>query len=354
MTALAPAAPAPSVALDRPAPNARTIMHIMEGQADRLASCATKHLTPEKLIRMIGVQMQRVPKLGTCTPISVLECAMTLSELGLSPGVLGDAYLIPYSNTCTVIVGYRGLLKLARRSGHISTVQAEVVREGDEFQWRFGMDAALSHVPKADTKAKMTHAWAMAKFRDGSYQFVVLREAEINDIRKRSKAGNNGPWVTDTAEMWKKTALRRLCKMLPLTPEIEQQIAVADKTEFNFEDLGIPMGADVTQPTAGEIADQIGKRMDPGISDEVQHQAAEIAAKGGAGATDVEARREKLREQAEQLKAECSPENEGCAKDPADYSTVDGRKVCANHATSSAPSGDSLPGMAAPAGRRKR
>lgn len=250
-----PAVKTQSVALDKPAPNAKTIMDVMQGMADRLASVATKHLTPEKLLRMIGVQMQRVPKLGNCTIISVLDCAMTCSELGLAPGILGDVYLIPYNNVCTCIIGYRGLLKLVRRSGLISTIQAEVVREGDEFHWRLGMDAALHHEPKAGADAKLTHAWAMAKFRDGAFQFVVMRASEVEAIRQRSKAKSNGPWVTDTAEMWKKTALRRLCKMLPLTPEIEDAVAKVDSTEFAFEDLGMPMGQD--QPSAESIAGEV-------------------------------------------------------------------------------------------------
>ena len=320
--------PAQMVALDRPAPSAKSIMQIMEGQQERLAACATKHLTPEKLIRMIGVQMQRVPKLGHCTPISVLECAMTLSELGLSPGVLGDAYLIPYKETCTVIVGYRGLLKLARRSGEISTVQAEVVREGDEFQWRFGMDAALNHVPGPDIKGKMTHAWAMAKFRDGSFQFVVMRAVEVEEIRKRSKASGNGPWVTDTGEMWKKTALRRLCKMLPLTPEVEQAIAVADKTEFDFEDLGMLPPGERERPTAGSIADKLeGRTADEGGGDDDQTEPA--------GPPD-----------------ECSTANPECSQSLEDYSTDgDGKRRCAKHAQSGGESSTpdakdgALPGM---------
>jgi hypothetical protein len=98
-----------------------------------------------------------------------------------------------------------------------------------------------------------------------------------------------------------------------------------------------------------------------GIADEVQRQAAEIAAKGGAGATDVEARRETIRQQAEQLKSggapdECSTQNPGCSQDLSDYSTgPDGKRRCANHAqpasgaattsTEGKDASGSLPGM---------
>lgn len=300
--------PSQVIDLHRPAPNAKTIMQAMESPAvvERLKTAATKHLTPDKLLRMIGVQMARVPKLGNCTPISVLDCAMTCSELGLSPGVLGDIYLIPYSNVCTVIVGYRGMLKLARRSGEISTIQADVVRSGDQFDYRFGMDAKLDHKPSADPTAPITHAWAMAQFRDKSFQFVVMRASEVEAIRKRSRAGNNGPWVTDTAEMFKKTALRRLCKMLPLTPEVEEQIAAADRTEFNYDDLDV---IPPSQPGAAGIIAKLDAPAAPADGDECE----------GDDAADA-------------TPTACAPGNPGCSEDPADFSAgPDGVKHCANH-----------------------
>lgn len=345
---LAPRPAAQGIALDRPAPNAKSIMQVMEGMASRLASVATKHLTPEKLLKMIGVQMQRVPKLGNCTPISVLDCAMTCSELGLAPGVLGDAYLVPYKETCTLVIGYRGLLKLARRSGHLSTIQAEVVREGDEFQYRLGMEAALNHIPKSEDGAKMTHVWAMAKFRDGSFQFVVLRATEVEAIRKRSKAGNNGPWVTDTGEMWKKTALRRLCKMLPLTAEIEQAIATADKTEFNFEDLGIAIGGDPAgaalpeAPSATSIAADVNRQIKE-LDEAIEKQ-------GSAEGESRPATEDELKRKADayRLAHGCKPDLHGCAAEMC--GDVNGKPCCLNHMpstkeSSGQPAGDALPGM---------
>lgn len=229
----------------------RTMADLLMSKKEAMAAVATRHLSPEKLIKIVGVTMSRVPKLAQCTPLSTLSAVMTCAELGLAPSTLGTAYLIPYENRknntveCQLIVGYRGLIELARRSGFITTIQAEVVREGDAFDLEYGtVGAVFKHVPKSKADARIIGAWALARFKDEGHQFVYMTRDEIDAIRGRSRAGNNGPWVSDFGEMAKKTVLRRLCKLLPLTPEIEEQIAVADRTEFNFEQIAAdPIGA---------------------------------------------------------------------------------------------------------------
>lgn len=239
-----------------------TIGELLESKKGSLALVATRHLTPEKLIKIVGVMMSRVPKLGHCTPMSVLTCVMTCAELGLAPSTLGTAYLIPYENRkagtleCQLIIGYRGLMELARRSGFITTIQAEVVREGDVFELEYTTDGtAFKHTPKAGPEAKVIGVWALAKFRDEGHQFAYMTRAEIDSIRNRSKSGQNGPWVTDFGEMAKKTVLRRLCKYLPLTVEVEQAVADVDRTEFNFDQIA-------GEPVAGEDDDEPKTSMD--------------------------------------------------------------------------------------------
>jgi recombination protein RecT len=51
-----------------------------------------------------------------------------------------------------------------------------------------------------------------------------MTKDEVDAIRKRSRSGSSGPWVTDYGEMAKKTSLRRLCKLLPLSPEVAEHI----------------------------------------------------------------------------------------------------------------------------------
>ena len=243
----------PEMAALAPAQQAKAtkFRELLMSRVQSIAAVATRHLTAEKLVKIMGTAASRTPKLLDCTPQSILLSVMTLSELGLMPGTLGTAYLIPFNNKkkrpdgtwysemeCQLIIGYRGLITLARRSGEISTVMAEVVREGDVFEFEYGLDMKFRHVPKLDNaKARVTHVWAMATFRDGGKQFIVMTRGEVDAVREMSKAKDSGPWVDHPIEMAKKTAIRRLAKMLPLTPEVERQIEIADKTEFTFEQL---------------------------------------------------------------------------------------------------------------------
>ncbi|EKF2878464.1 recombinase RecT, partial [Escherichia coli] len=91
----------------------------------------------------------------------IVQC----SQLGLEPGsALGHAYLLPFGNkneksgkkNVQLIIGYRGMIDLARRSGQIASLSARVVREGDEFNFEFGLDEKLIHRPGENEDAPVT------------------------------------------------------------------------------------------------------------------------------------------------------------------------------------------------------
>ncbi len=212
---------------------AGTVKNLFEAARSRIEDVAPKHLSADRLMRVALMTISRTPRLAECTPHSLLNAFMTATQLGLEVGgVLGEAYLVPYKAEATFILGYRGMINLARRSGQIISIEAQVVREGDVFDFEYGLEMRFKHQPKAEIDAPITHAWALARFRDGGHQLDVMTIRDVEAIRKRSRAGTSGPWVTDFAEMAKKTVVRRLCKYLPLSPEIYDAIDASDKGEF--------------------------------------------------------------------------------------------------------------------------
>jgi recombination protein RecT len=211
----------------------------------KIAQSCTRHLTPDRLLRVACAAVSRQPKLADCTPASLYLALANCGQLGLEPNLLGSAYLVPFKRSikspdgkwssvmeAQFIPGYRGLIELARRSGEIQTISAHVVREKDDFSYAVGERPIHRPYLGEDDPGKMRLAWAIATFKDGGFQVEVMTRREIDSIRGRSKAKDDGPWVTDYEEMARKTVVRRLCKYLPLTIELAD--AVAADTAFEI------------------------------------------------------------------------------------------------------------------------
>lgn len=185
-----------------------------------------RHLT-DRIVKIAITSAAKTPKILECTRESVLMSIMQAAELGLEPGgALGEGYLVPYSvkgvQTCQFIPGYRGLISLARRSGQIVSIEAHIVREGDEFDFELGLEPRLVHKPSMidGDQGKIRAVYAVAKLVGGGIQYDFMVKSEIDAIRKRSKSGDYGPWSTDYGEMARKTVIRRLFKYLPVSVEM--------------------------------------------------------------------------------------------------------------------------------------
>jgi recombination protein RecT len=218
-----------------------TIRQHLEGDAfkNAVAAALPRHMTPDRFIRVALTAMNRIPKLKDCTQSSFLNSLLTLSSLGLEPDGR-RAHLIPYENRklgvteCQLIVDWKGLSELIYRSGVVSTLHADVVRQGDIFDYSMGVVA--KHVPhylRTDDKkpaeaGEVMAAYAMATMKDGAQKTEVMSKDEIEGIRRRSRAGQAGPWVSDWNEMAKKTVFRRLSKWLPLSPELRDAVEADD------------------------------------------------------------------------------------------------------------------------------
>lgn len=215
----------------------------------QLQQVAAAHMKPERMMRLMANAIRTTPKLGECDPMSLLGGLMTCAGLGLEPNtIMGHAYLIPFRNNkkgiteVQLVVGYKGLIDLARRSGHITSISANIHYSDDDlWEYEEGTEARLRHVPGAQEGDKL-HAYAIAKFRDGGHAYVVLPWAKVMKIRDGSQgwqtavrynATDKNPWKTHEDEMAKKTAIRALAKYLPLSVEFRDALTVdGGKADF--------------------------------------------------------------------------------------------------------------------------
>ena len=207
---------------------------LLEGKRDQLAQLVPKHLTVERLMKVAVGALMKSPNLQKCTPTSLMNCFIGAAEVGLEPGgVLGHAYLVPYGDTATLIIGYRGLIELMRRTGELASIRCVVVHEKDTFKLTEGIEQTIKHEPfLAGDAGPLKFVYCVAKLKDGSVQVELMTRHQIEEIRKRSRAGQSGPWVTDFEEMAKKTVLRRAAKYLPVASERFQKAIEIDDGDY--------------------------------------------------------------------------------------------------------------------------
>lgn len=202
------------------------VAHIkqMEGAVKRALPSV---MTPERFTRIAVSALSTTPKLAECNPMTFIGAMMTAAQLGLEPNTpLGQAYLIPYWNgkatrlECQFQLGYKGMIDLAFRSGQISSIQAHVVYENDTFEYSYGLDPALRHVPAITERGKPVSVYAVFKTKDGGFGFEVMSWTDAMAHGQRySKSYGSGPWQTNPEEMAKKTVLKKVLKYAPLASE---------------------------------------------------------------------------------------------------------------------------------------
>lgn len=225
----------------------QTLKAMLERMKPALAAVLPKHVTADRMLKVVLSATARQPKLLECSTTSIVRSVMQAGELGLEVGgLLGEAYLVPYNNKvedengrtrwekqAQCIPGYKGLIKLARQSGQIASIIAVVVYVEDKFRVLPAEDR-IEHEPdlKGDRNDEdIVAVYAIARFREGGQQIDYMTLAEVDKIRARSKSAESGPWVTDFAEMARKTVVRRLCKYLPLSAELAQAIELDNEHE---------------------------------------------------------------------------------------------------------------------------
>lgn len=220
---------------------------VLNAYKNEIARALPRHLNADNMARIALTCFRGTPKLAECQPMSVFACVIQASQLGLRPGVLGECYLIPFKDQCTLIIGYQGLLELVRRSGLVESIGAYLVHEKDEFDVTFGTDPGITHRPYFDgDPGAVKLGYAVAKLKGGGVHVEVMSKWEIDSIRDRSqnvqnarKYGKKTPWDTDYDEMARKTLLRRISKYLPKSNELAQALTLDDRAYRDTQHIAL-------------------------------------------------------------------------------------------------------------------
>ena len=223
-----------------------SLKNYLTSKTETLQKIAPKGVDINKVVSVALFEAAKNEKLRECSPSSVYLSLAKAVELNLvAGGALHRASLVPLWNKgkkcheAHLWIQYTGLIDLARRSGEISNIFARVVYVNEEFTHEFDLEngEVLRHRPEYDADVGDPRlAYAVCYFKDGSRQVEVMRKSEIEKIRDNSRAGSSGPWRDYTSEMWKKTVLRRLLKILPMTAEVKNVVNHDDDVQFGSVD----------------------------------------------------------------------------------------------------------------------
>ena len=218
----------------------QTIRQMLEKSKAQIVASLPVHLNVDRLMRLAMTAIQRNSRLLECSPISLIGAIIRASQLGLEINSdTNQAHLVPFRNAkknrteVQLMIGYKGLERLAIRTEQVKRIMARAVYKGDQFSYHYGLSPDLIHQPANGTN-ELTHVYAIAYMTDGTKEFLVMSKEEIETkARARSKSKDNGPWVTDYEDMCLKTVVRRLCKRLPnssdKTEPLHAAIALEEK-----------------------------------------------------------------------------------------------------------------------------
>jgi recombination protein RecT len=272
-----------------------TVKTFFESQKATLAAVLPKHVSPDRMLKIALGALRTTPKLMECTVESLMGAVVQCSQLGLEPNTpLGHAYLIPFEKKrkdgnqwvtdkveTQIVIGYKGLIDLARRSGQVISISAHAVHANDHFDYAFGLDEKLEHRPARSNRGPVTEFYAVAKLVGGGHAFDVMSAEDVNEIRdasqnyKFARDKSKTVWGQHYEEMGRKTVLRRLFKYLPVSIELASA-AVLDDVSASGRSQALDTVLDGDYITPSETDDDYSDSVDQStgeITDQRQQQA---------------------------------------------------------------------------------
>lgn len=251
------------------------IAYLLESKKGEIAKMLPKHLNAERLMKVAQIAATTTPALAKCDVASLIGAIAQCAQMGLEPNtVLGHAYLVPFNvkrkvdgvekwvDSVQVIIGYKGLIDLARRSGQIVSIAAHEVCIHDHFELVYGLDEKLNHTPALGPRGDTIGFYAIAKFVGGGYSFEWMSKHDVEVIMRGTQGGGKtGPWKNHFNEMGRKTVIRRLAKYLPLSIEFQTAAALdgaaSDGRDQHLDntidqEMGVVQDEDASMYTGGD------------------------------------------------------------------------------------------------------
>lgn len=197
-----------------------------------IRSVLPESMKPEKIMRLGYQIVVKNPELArNCTPVSLMNCILESASLGIEiGGPLGLAHIIPNKKKrmAELRLDYKGEIELMHRSPLVRKVVTNAVYENDFFDYEYGSKQFLRHRPATGNKGKLIAAYCQVFFENGTDDFVICDQEMAEYAKSKSEAKNSeySPWNKpgEVHWMWIKTAVHRMAKRIPKSPELQRAI----------------------------------------------------------------------------------------------------------------------------------
>ncbi|MFA5217158.1 recombinase RecT [Sulfuricurvum sp.] len=291
-----------------------SIETIVKKSLKTLGEAMPSHMNPERLVRIALTTLRLNPKLYKCTPQSFMGALFQSAQLGLEPNIEGQAYIIPFNNSrkdpatgrwnkvleAQFQIGYKGYIDLFYRHSSAVSLDAQEVRENDQFDFKHGTNAFLRHKRLLKNRGDVIAYFAIAVLKHEAEIFHVMSVDECMDHGKKhskcwvTKEWDEGkksyvevkapyflkdtPWATDPGSMCKKTVLIQLMKLLPKSIELQKAVAMdntiktdvmadmsvaKDNTNWEAEDAVFDEDAKTQERAPKETNENVGPTTPP-------------------------------------------------------------------------------------------
>lgn len=247
-------------------------MTVAAGLKPHLRDTLPKHIDADAFARTIQTALQVQPDLMQATPRSLMVACMKAATDGLILDGREAALVMRNVNVgtrdnakwekqATYQPMVQGLMKLARNSGQIASIVAQVVYANDRFTYVLGDDERIEHAPAPldQDRGKPIAAYAIVKLTDGTTIREIMRASEIMNIG--SQGSNSYQYDPakgkNYAEWWRKTVIRRITKYIPRSSDAIgrfEQAAERIDEEFEFEAEAPPAAQPIKKRGAAAAA----------------------------------------------------------------------------------------------------
>jgi recombination protein RecT len=236
----------------------RGFLDLLEGARPQIAAILPAGVDVSRVIQIARTAYLSDPNVQNCSPASILQAVGQAAQMGLEVGKpRNHAYLVPFKDQCTLIIGWQGLVELARRAGLTGSISTRVVYANDGFSLAYDPEPRLQHSPCLEgERGEATHYYAYARLPDGTLDIEVMSRADVDKVRRASRGANSPAWRDWYDEQARKTVLRRLMKRLPQIAELAAAIDHDNRTDG----LAVNVTPEAPQPRVS-TSDRIRARL---------------------------------------------------------------------------------------------